>query len=71
MAERVSRGGLFGLLLAAALALTDGLIIEPHLVQKRLVVVRPALGHHVVGQYLPAPALDHLLQGGLDRKSVV
>ena len=52
---------LLRLLFAAALALPDRLVVQLYLEEKFLVVVRPALGYHVVGQHLPAPALDYLL----------
>ena len=37
------------------------LAVEAHLEEELLVMVRPALREHVVGQHLAAPALDHLL----------
>ena len=60
-AQGVPGGGLLGLLFAVALAPADGLPVKADLKEEGLVVVRAALGQHVVGQHLAASALDHLL----------
>ena len=44
-------------LLTAALALANRTVVQADLKEEGLIVIRPALGHHVVSQYLSAVPL--------------
>ena len=66
--QRLQRGlgrRLFGLFLAVAGTGADGQSVELHLRLEGLVMIRPRLTDHMVGEHLIRLALDQLLQSGL------